>query len=93
VKRRRGKGRERKKGREEREKRERGGERGEEEGEKRGEERERERKNYFSIFLTFGFWGGSMAGENIQFEEIKINCVQNFKKREYNAKKFFFVFF
>jgi hypothetical protein len=78
VKRRRGKGRERKKGREEREKRERGGERGEEEGEKSGEERERERKNYFSIFLTFEFWGGSMAGENIQFEEIKINCVQNF---------------
>jgi len=22
-----------------------------------------------------------MAGENIQFEEVKINCVQNFKKR------------
>ena len=34
-----------------------------------------------------------MAGENIQFEEIKINCVQNFKKREYNAKKIFFCFF
>jgi len=34
-----------------------------------------------------------MAGENIQFEEIKINCVQNFKKREYNAKKKFFCFF
>ena len=34
-----------------------------------------------------------MAGENIQFEEIKINCVQNFKKREYNAKKNFFCFF
>ena len=28
-----------------------------------------EKKNYFSIFLTFGFWGGSMAGENVQFEE------------------------
>ncbi len=27
------------------------------------------KKNYFSIFLTFGFWGGSMAGENVQFEE------------------------
>ena len=92
MKRRRGKGRERKKGREEREKRERGGERGEEEGEKRGEERERERKNYFSIFLTFEFWGGSMAGENIQFEEIKINCVQNFKKREYMHKKLFLFF-
>jgi hypothetical protein len=26
-------------------------------------------KNYFSIFLTFEFWGGSMAGENVQFEE------------------------
>jgi len=34
-----------------------------------------------------------MAGENIQFEEIKINCVQNFKKREYGAKNFFFLFF
>jgi len=33
-----------------------------------------------------------MAGENIQFEEIKINCVQNFKKREYMPKKIFFVF-
>ncbi len=37
------------------------------------------RKNYFSIFLTFGFWGGSMAGENIQFEEVKIKlCTKNF---------------
>ncbi len=26
-------------------------------------------KDYFSIFLTFEFWGGSMAGENVQFEE------------------------
>jgi len=34
-----------------------------------------------------------MAGENIQFEEIKINCVQNFKKREYMHKKFFLFFF
>ncbi len=27
------------------------------------------KKNYFSIVLTFGFWGGSMTGENVQFEE------------------------
>ena len=26
-------------------------------------------KIILSIFLTFGFWGGLMAGENIQFEE------------------------
>jgi hypothetical protein len=33
------------------------------------------KKNYFSIFLTFGFWGGSMAGENVQFEESQDNFV------------------
>jgi hypothetical protein len=33
------------------------------------------KKNYFSIFLTFGFWGGLMAGENIQFEESQDNFV------------------
>jgi hypothetical protein len=34
-----------------------------------------------------------MAGENIQFEEIKINCVQNFKRGNIMQKKnFFFVF-
>ena len=33
-----------------------------------------------------------MAGENIQFEEIKMNYVQNFKKREYDAKNFFLFF-
>ncbi len=27
------------------------------------------RKIILSIFLTFGFWGGPMAGENVQFEE------------------------
>ncbi len=27
------------------------------------------KRDYFSIFLTFGFWGGSIAGENVQFEE------------------------
>ena len=37
--------------------------------------------NYFSIFLTFGFWGGPMAGENVQFEESQDkNCVKNLER-------------
>ena len=48
--------------------------------------------NYFSIFLTFGFWGGSMAGENIQFEEVKIKLCTKFKKEGIECKKFFCFF-
>ncbi len=35
----------------------------------------KKKKKIFSIFLTFGFWGGSMAGENVQFEESQDNFV------------------
>jgi hypothetical protein len=39
------------------------------------------KEKLFSIFLTFGFWGGPMAGENIQFEEGQDkNCVKNLKR-------------
>ena len=39
------------------------------------------RKIILSIFLTFGFWGGLMAGENVQFEESQDkNCVKNLKR-------------
>ena len=39
------------------------------------------RKIILSIFLTFGFWGGPMAGENVQFEESQDkNCVKKFRK-------------
>ena len=39
------------------------------------------RKIILSIFLTFGFWGGPMAGENVQFEESQDkNCVENLKR-------------
>jgi hypothetical protein len=33
------------------------------------------KKNSFSIFLVLGFWGGSMAGENVQVEESQDNFV------------------
>ncbi len=40
-----------------------------------------EKKIILSIFLTFGFWGGLMAGENVQFEESQDkNCVENLKR-------------
>ncbi len=40
------------------------------------------KKNYFSILLTFGFWGGSMAGETFSLRKVKISLCKKFKKRE-----------
>ena len=47
-------------------------------------------KIIFLFFQTFGFWGGSMAGENVQFEEGQDEfCVKNLKRGS-NIQKLFF---